>query len=59
MNVWTVFAFAVPLAVLILGIWALRLQGRMYPPNRPRVGEPEERGREPRWIGFIYGGGRG
>ncbi|MDQ3161308.1 MAG: hypothetical protein M3Q92_00525 [Actinomycetota bacterium] len=59
MNIWTVFAFLIPLTVMALGLWGLRLQKRMYPPKRPRVKEPEDRGREPRWIGFIYGGGRG
>ena len=58
-NVWTVFAFVIPTTVVALALWGLRLQKRMYPPQRPRVREPEERNREPRWIGFIYGGGRG
>ena len=59
MNSWTVFAFVIPLTVVGLGLWGLRLQKRMYPPTRPRVPQPEERSKVPRWIGFIYGGGRG
>jgi len=38
--------------------WALRLQKRQYP-VKPLVTEPEERKRELRWYGFIYGGGHG
>ncbi len=38
--------------------WALRLQRHQYP-VKPLVTEPEERKRELRWYGFIYGGGHG
>jgi hypothetical protein len=57
-----VWLIVVVLAVVAVGLLALRHQSRMYPPGRPRIGEPEQpdqRNREPRSIGFIHGGGHG
>ena len=45
-------------AVIAMIVWAVRLQKRQYP-MKPLVSEPDERKRELRWYGFIYGGGRG
>ena len=53
-----VFSGLFVLGVAGMLIWVVRLQKRQYP-AKPLVTEPEERKRELRWYGFIYGGGRG
>jgi hypothetical protein len=58
-DAWGWLAVALPFLVLACAAWALRSQRRKYPADRPRLGEPDERPRGLRWIGFIYGGGRG
>ncbi len=59
MDAWGWVAVALPLLVLALAISAARKQRRAYPPDRPRVGDKPERSREPRWVGWVWGGGRG
>jgi hypothetical protein len=50
---------AIPLGAIALAVWALRHQRRMVPPQTRIAGDPDRRNRDLRWIGFIYGGGRG
>jgi len=62
MGIWGWLSVAVVLAILTLALWALRHHSATYPAGRRMLGEPDERDerkREPRWIGFIHGGGHG
>jgi hypothetical protein len=59
MSLWGWTSVAFVLAVVALAVWALAHQRRMFPSSRVRVGEPEERRPELRWIAWIYGGGHG
>ena len=50
MSLWGWTSVAFVLAVVALAVWALAHQRRMFPSSRVRVGEPEERRPELRWI---------
>jgi hypothetical protein len=51
-----ILGLIVILAVIPLGIWALRRQGRQYPKGT-QIATDEERKQEPgRWTGWTRGG---
>jgi hypothetical protein len=54
-----VLSFALPVAILAAGVWALRRHARLYPPGTRLGDRNEPRRRDLKWYGFVYGGGRG
>jgi hypothetical protein len=59
MSVWDVALLLAVVGMLAVVIWTSLQQRRMYPPATRIRRHGEGRHHGVRWIGFIYGGGRG
>jgi hypothetical protein len=59
MSVWDVALLLAVVGMLAVVIWTSLQRRRMYPPGTRIRGDGDERRHGLRWIGFIYGGGRG
>jgi hypothetical protein len=59
MTVWDFGLLLAAVAMLAVVLWTSLQHRRMYPPGTRIRGGDGGRRRGLRWIGFIYGGGRG